>query len=72
MIEQAVASNLDGVDVGANGPVTRAFVNKMNAAGLKVYVWTVDSPVKARQLCVAGVDGIATNRPGWMRTKLRR
>jgi len=70
MIEQAVASNLDGVDVGANGPVTRAFVNKMNAAGLKVYVWTVDSPTKARQLCAAGVEGIATNKPGWLRKQL--
>lgn len=70
MIEQALAHKLDGVDVGANGPITRSFVNKMNAAGLKVYVWTVDSPAKARQLREAGVDGIATNKPGWLRTQL--
>ena len=72
MIERALEKNLDGLDVGANGPVTAAFVKKANAAGLKVYVWTVDSPAKARQLGGAGVDGIATNRPGWMREQLAK
>lgn len=67
MIEQALANNLDGLDVGANGPVTAAFVKKAHAAGLGIYVWTVDSPAKAKQLRTAGVDGIATNRPGWIR-----
>ena len=71
VIEQALARNLDGLDVGANGPVTAAFVKKVHEAGLKVYVWTMDAPVKARQLHVAGVDGIATNRPGWMRANLQ-
>ena len=70
MIEQALAKNLDGLDVGANGPVTAAFVKKAHAAGLGVYVWTVDSVPKAQQLKTAGVDGIATNRPGWIRANL--
>ena len=70
MIERAISNKLDGLDVGANGPVTGAFVKKAKAAGLKVYVWTVDSPAKAKQLRAAGVDGIATNRPGWLREKL--
>jgi len=70
MIEQALANNLDGLDVGANGPVTAAFVKKAHSAGLGVYVWTVDSVAKARQLRDAGVNGIATNRPGWMRVNL--
>ena len=70
MIDQALAKNLDGLDVGANGPVTAAFLKKAHAAGLKVYVWTVDSIPKARRLRAAGIDGIATNRPGWMRANL--
>jgi len=71
MIEQALENNLDGLDVGANGPVTAGFVKKAHAAGLGVYVWTVDSVAKARKLRVAGVDGIATNRPGWMIASLQ-
>jgi glycerophosphoryl diester phosphodiesterase len=70
LIGQALEHKLDALDVGANGPVTAAFVKKAHAAGLGVYVWTVDSPAKAKQLRAAGVDGIATNRPGWMRAQL--
>jgi glycerophosphoryl diester phosphodiesterase len=70
MIEECLEAGLDGLDVGANGPLSAGFAKKVKAAGLKLYVWTVDSPAKARKLQVAGVDGIATNRPGYMREKL--
>ena len=72
VIEQARAAGLDGLDVGANGPLTRQFVQNAKAAGLGVYVWTVDSAAKARRLRDAGVDGITTNKPGWMRQQLQR
>jgi glycerophosphoryl diester phosphodiesterase len=61
---------VDGLDLDARHPVNSALVEKLRAAGLKVYVWTVDSPAKAGQLVAAGVDGITTNRPGWLRAKL--
>lgn len=70
LIRAATDAGLDGLDLGANGPLTSAFVNKTKAAGLKFYVWTVDSPAKARALEAAGVDGIATNRPAYIREKL--
>jgi len=70
VIEQARGASLDGLDVGANGPLTRQFVEKAKAAGLRVYVWTVDSLAKARRLRETGVDGITTNKPGWMRQQL--
>jgi glycerophosphoryl diester phosphodiesterase len=72
VIEAARATRLDGLDVGAKGPITREFVGKAKEAGLNVYVWTVDSPAMARKLFDAGVDGITTNRPGWMREQLCR
>lgn len=70
LIGAAKESGLDGLDLGAGGPWNRALVHQLKAAGLKVYVWTVDSPAKARRLSAAGVDGITTNRPGWLRRKL--
>lgn len=70
MIEQTLANNLDGLDVGANGPITSSLVKKVKAAGLKLYVWTVDSPAKAKQLRAAGIDGLATNRPAWLRRQI--
>ncbi|HEX2853216.1 MAG TPA: glycerophosphodiester phosphodiesterase [Opitutaceae bacterium] len=61
---------LDGLDLKAGWPIDVAFVNRVHDAGLKLYVWTVDDPVVARRLRDAGVDGIATNRPGWLREKI--
>jgi glycerophosphoryl diester phosphodiesterase len=72
LIAGARAAGLDGVDLDARGPVNGPLVEKLKAAGLKVYVWTVDSAAKARKLAAAGVDGITTNRPGWLREKLRQ
>ncbi|HXJ75251.1 MAG TPA: glycerophosphodiester phosphodiesterase family protein, partial [Candidatus Dormibacteraeota bacterium] len=48
----------------------RTFADKVHAAGLQLYIWTVDSPERARELFDAGVDGITTNRPGWLRDQL--
>src|ERR1051326_4655045 len=70
LIGAAKESGLDGLDLGAGGPLNASMVHQLKAAGLKVYVWTVDSPAKARKLSAAGVDGITTNRPGWLRRQL--
>jgi glycerophosphoryl diester phosphodiesterase len=70
LIQQAKEAGLDGLDLGANGPVDKVFAGKVHAAELKLYIWTVDSPSKAKELVNAGVDGITTNRPGWLRSSL--
>jgi glycerophosphoryl diester phosphodiesterase len=70
LIERAKGAGLDGLDLSARGPVDLVFTRKVHAAGLKLYIWTVDSPAKARRLADAGVDGLTTNRPGWLRSKL--
>ena len=70
LIDQAKGAGLDGLDVGARGPVNKSFVEKVHAAGLTLYIWTVDSPVRGRRLAEAGVDGLTTNRPGWLREQL--
>jgi glycerophosphoryl diester phosphodiesterase len=70
LIQKAKDAGLDGLDLGARGPITATLVNQVKEANLKLYVWTVDSPAKARKLKMAGVDGITTNRPGWLRERL--
>ena len=72
LIAAAQEIGVDGLDLDARSPVNSALIEKLRVAGLKVYVWTVDSPAKASQLEAAGVDGITTNRPGWLREKLDR
>ncbi len=70
LIQKAKAAGLDGLDVGARGPLDETFVERVHDAGLKLYVWTVDKPSLARRLVAAGVDGVTTNQPGWLRERL--
>jgi glycerophosphoryl diester phosphodiesterase len=70
LIEKLRGSGLNAVDLHFRGPLKAPFVNALHSAGFKVYVWTVDSPADARKLITAGVDGITTNRPGWLRAQL--
>ena len=72
LIEKAKAAGLDGLDLHWQFPIDRAFVKQVHAAGLKLYTWTVDDPAVAQAEAVAGVDGITTNRPGWLREQLAK
>jgi len=70
LIAQAKEAELDGLDVSGKGPIDAEFVRKVHDAGLRLYIWTVDSPKLARKLATAGVDGITTNKPGWLRSEM--
>jgi glycerophosphoryl diester phosphodiesterase len=50
---------------------TAGFVEKLKSLGLETAVWTVDDPAVARRLAKAGVGGLTTNRPGWLRERLK-
>ena len=63
-------AGLDGLSIGACPGIDKPFVDDVHAGGMKLYVWTVDDPAEAKRLQRAGVDGITTNRPGWLRGKL--
>ena len=71
LITRAKEAGVDGLDLEAKGPIDAAFVRKARTANLKLYVWTVDDPVLAKRLAAAGVDGITTNRPQWLREQLK-
>ena len=64
-------AGVDGLNLNHRFPFDKAMVDRIKAAGLKVYTWTVDDAAKARQLIGAGVDGVTTNRPGAMRRELK-
>jgi glycerophosphoryl diester phosphodiesterase len=49
----------------------REFVDRLRAAGVaEFHVWTVDSPVEAREYRSLGVETITTNRPAQLRAAL--
>lgn len=70
LVQIAKNKGLDGLDVHYAG-VTKDFMDAVKASGQKLYVWTVDKPEEAIRLGELGVDGITTNRPGWLREQLR-
>lgn len=71
LIRKAKAAGLDGLDLGCKSPLDPAYIRQVKAAGLKCFVWTIDDAALARSLAAAGVDGITTNRPEWVREQLR-
>ena len=69
LVRRAKTHGIDGLDVHWSG-ITRRFVRAVKAAGLKLYTWTVDDPIDAIRLRALGIDGITTNRPGWLRSRI--
>ena len=70
IVAKAKAAKLDGLDLNYGFPIDKQFVETVKKAGLKLYTWTVDDPVVAKAEVAAGVDGITTNRPEWLRHQL--
>lgn len=71
LIASAKEIGADGLNLSATPAVLdAAFGNKVKAAGLALYVWTVDDVELARQMIAAGAESITTNRPGWLREQL--
>jgi glycerophosphoryl diester phosphodiesterase len=70
MIRDVKAAGLDGLDLHHGWPITPGFVKAIHDEGLQLVVWTVDDLAVARRLTAAGVDGITTNKPRWMREHL--
>jgi len=72
LIRDARNAGLDALDLDGNDALGKEEVQRIKAAGLGCYVWTIDDPERARQLVRFGVDGITTNRPQWLRERLSR
>ncbi len=70
LIKRALEAGVDGLDVFHGGPVDKDFVRAASAKGLEVYVYTVDDPEAARRLLRAGVHGVTTDRPAFIRAQL--
>jgi glycerophosphoryl diester phosphodiesterase len=71
LIKKAKEANLDGLDLNYGFPIDKAFVQKVKDAGLQLYTWTVDDPEVAKAEVAAGVAGITTNRPEYLRKQLK-
>lgn len=69
LIAKAKAANLDGLELGSSPTLTPEFVRAVKAAGLELYVWTVNDADKADEYRRLGIDGIETDRPALLRER---
>jgi glycerophosphoryl diester phosphodiesterase len=69
-IPAAKRAGVDGLDVSACRGLDAKFAVEVHAAGMRLVAWTVDDHLEARRLIATGVEGITTNRPGWLRTTI--
>jgi glycerophosphoryl diester phosphodiesterase len=70
LVAQAKESKLDGLNLNAGWPMDEAFVKSVKAEGLKLLAWTVNDVEAARRLVAAGLDGITTDRPAYLREEV--
>lgn len=72
LIAKAKEAAVDGIFVQYTFPIDAAWVEKVKAAGLRFFVWTVNDAAVAKRLAAAGVEGVGTDRPGWLREQLAK
>ena len=63
-------AGLDGIGANDTALVDASAVQKIHSNGLKLNIWTVDRVSEAKKLIGLGVDGLITNRPGWLKARL--
>jgi glycerophosphoryl diester phosphodiesterase len=69
-IERAAGHGFDGVNVQNISQLDADMIADCGTRKLKSYCWTADDPSRTAQLFKSGIDGVATNRPGWTREQL--
>ncbi len=69
IIKACLDNNLDGLNIEYHA-VTKEYVDRVKAAGLRMFVWTCDGVDDARRLKEAGVEGITSNRAAWLSDQL--
>jgi glycerophosphoryl diester phosphodiesterase len=72
LIARAKEIHADGLDLSADPALDRAYADKVKAAKLGLYVWTVNDVATAKRMIEIGVEGITTDRPGWLREQLKK
>jgi glycerophosphoryl diester phosphodiesterase len=69
LIDGAKESGFYCVSLRSCEMVDRGLVDRAHAKGLEVIVWTVNDADEAERYISMGVDGITTDRPGWLKEK---
>lgn len=69
-IKRVQDAGMDGLNFHFKG-IRKDYIRAVHSEGLKIFTWTVDDPSLARRLIEKGLDGIATNRIGWLEEHIK-
>lgn len=69
LIEKAKQAGLEGLALHY-GPLNAAYVQAVRAAGLDIYVWTINEPKDAMRMLEMGIERITTDRPQWLKQQV--
>jgi glycerophosphoryl diester phosphodiesterase len=70
IISKAIKYNIHGLDLWAGAMLDANAIRKIKLVNLKLYVWTVNNLDQAKVLFKLGVDGVTTDRAGWIKNQL--
>jgi glycerophosphoryl diester phosphodiesterase len=70
VLSTARRKGLDGVGVNDAPALDARAVAEVHAVKLRLYIWTINDIAAAKRLAALGVDGIITNRPGWLKARV--
>lgn len=70
VVSNARENNFHGVNIENIPEFDIEFINICRANKLKTYCWVVNDPARAKYLIDSGIDGITTDRPGWLKNQL--
>ena len=70
-MKQAAENGLAGVNLKYS-IIDKKVIAMAKENKLEVLTWTVDDPVKAKELSEIGVVGITTNRPKWLKEEMAK
>jgi glycerophosphoryl diester phosphodiesterase len=71
MIATCIKNRLDGLSLSYSRWLNKKNIDKIKASGLKLFIWTVDIPKRALKLKKLGIDGIISNKSGFLRDKMK-
>lgn len=63
LIEKCETGKFEGMSISKDWPIDAAFCAKVKAAGLDLYVWTINDVAQAKKLVAMGMPVICTDKP---------
>ena len=70
LLAYARQTPFDGIDLERGDYLNQDFVNAIHKLNKKIYLWTVNDRTEAKRYQNLGIDGLTTDRPGWLRKQL--